>query len=112
MLDSIRKFTDFDMIFFTPHEEDEDSTEVRAATYKDNAEKVGGSEMGDNYHIVLFRMDEEDVIIDLEQFEGILIDPRVYVSRMVDNNFYGLVAKKTTTSEVFVADVFDSWAKL
>jgi hypothetical protein len=112
MLDSIRKFTDFDMIFFTPHEEDEESTEVRAATYKESGEKVGGSQMGDNYHILLFRMDEEDVIVDLERFEGILIDPREYVSRMVDNNFYGLVARKTTTSEDFVADVFDSWAKL
>lgn len=112
MLESIRQFTDFDMIFFTPHEEEEESTEVRAATYKETGEKLGGSEMGDNYHIILFRMDEEDVIIDLEQFEGILVDPRVYVSRMVDSNFYGLVAKKTTTSQDFVAGVFDSWAKL
>ena len=112
MLDSIRNFTDFDMIFFTPHEEDEDSTEVRSATYKEVIEKVGGTEMGDNYHIILFRMDEEDAIVDLERFEGILIDPRVYVSRMVDSKFYGLVAKKTTTSERFVADIFDSWSNM
>jgi hypothetical protein len=58
------------MIFFTPHEEDEESTEVRAATYKQSGEKVGGSQMGDSYHIVLFRMDEEDVVIIEEGEEG------------------------------------------
>jgi hypothetical protein len=112
MIESIRNFTDYDMIFFTPHEEEEDSTEVRAASYKKIGEKVGGSEMGDSYHIILFRMDEEDDIIELEQFEGILVDPRVYVSRMVDSNFYGLVAKKTTTSDSFVSGIFDSWSKM
>ena len=57
-------------------------------------------------------MSDEDDIIELEKFEAILVDPKVYVSRMVKADYYGMVAKKTTTSEDFVAKTFANWTEL
>lgn len=112
MLQQLRDIKDFDAIFFVPHEEDDSLTNINVASYKTVGEKVGGTVMGDFYDIILFRMNEEDNVIDLEKFEAILVDPKVYVSRMVKSDYYGLVAKKTTTSDKFVGDIFDNWSNL
>lgn len=112
MLPQLRDIKDFDTIMFVPHEEDDSLTNINVATYKRKGEKVGGTDLGDFYDIILFRMNEEDDITDLEKFEAILVDPRVYVSRMVKEDWYGLVAKKTTTSEDFVNTTFDKWLDL
>jgi hypothetical protein len=112
MLQQLREIKDYDAIFFVPHPEDETMTNINVASYKKDGEKVGGTTLGDFYDIILFRMTEEDDIVDLEKFEAILVDPRVYVSRMVKEDWYGLVAKKTTTSDEFVKSTFDKWLDL
>lgn len=112
MLEELRNIKDYDAIFFIPHEEDDTLTNVNVASYKNASEKIGGTELGDFYDIILFRMSDEDEVIDLERFQAILVDPRVYVSRMVKSDYYGLVAKKTTTSDKFVDDTFDNWSNL
>ena len=85
MLEVFRKITDYDTIFFVPNPDSENDGEVKVeiANYKDGGEKIGGSTMGDLYEIIIFRMDEEYNVIDLDKFEGILIEPREYVSRMI-----------------------------
>ena len=110
MLEALKAMENYDIIFFTPHEENEDEVSVQSATYKTPGEKIGGTEMGDFYDIVLFRMDEEDELIDLERFQAILVDPRVYVGRMVKSDYFGMVAKKTTNSDNMVDDIFAKWA--
>jgi hypothetical protein len=112
MLAQLRDIKEYDTIMFVPHEEDETLTNINVATYKKSGEKIGHTELGDFYDIILFRMSEEDDIVDLEKFEAILVDPRVYVSRMVKEDWYGMVAKKTTTSEEFVQRTFDKWEEL
>ena len=109
MIDALKDMKDNDAIFFIPHEDDEELVNVKAATYKEFGEKIGGSEVGDLYDIIIFRLSEDYNVIDLDKFEGILIDPRYYVSRMIKSDWFGLVAKKTTTPNTFVQDVFDSW---
>ena len=112
MLEVFRKITDYDTISFVPNinSENGDEVKVEISNYKDSGEKIGGSPMGDLYEIILFRMDEEYNLTDLDKFEGILIEPREYVSRMIKENWYGLVAKKTTTSDKLTSDVFAKWS--
>jgi hypothetical protein len=114
MLDVFRQIKNYDTIFFVPNDESDDDNEIKVevAQYKEQGEKVGGSEMGDLYDIIVFRMDDEYNVTDLDKFEGILIEPREYVSRMIKQDWYGMVSKKTTTSYKLVDDIFAKWSAL
>lgn len=108
MLEFLREVKDenFDAVFFTPGPE-EDSVRIEGAKYKNPGEAIGGSEMGDMYHILLFRESEESNITEPDLFEAILVEPLEYISRMITCDFYGIVAKKTTTSTEFVSSTLD-----
>lgn len=114
MLEDLKSITNYDMIFFTPadDEENDDAVAIVSAQYKQPGEKLEGNSSGDAFEIVLFRMDEEDNLIDLDRFTGILIEPREYISRMIMDQWFGMVARKTTTSDGVVSDVFASWAEI
>ena len=114
MLSVFQKLKSFDTIFFVPNPESEDNNEVQieVAQYKEAGEKIGGSEMGDLYDIIVFRLDEECNVTDLDKFEGILVEPREYVSRMIKDDWYGMVSRKTTTSDKLTTDVFAKWSAL
>lgn len=113
MLDFLKevKEENFDAFFFVPGPE-EDSVRVEGAKYKDPGENVGGNKMGDMYHIMLFKQDDAGNPVDPDLFEAILIEPLEYVSRMITCDFYGFVAKKTTTSGNFVTSTFDKVKEL
>lgn len=96
----------FDAFFFVPGPE-EDSVSVEGAKYKDPGENIGGNEMGDMYHIMVFKQDDEGNPINPDLFEAILIEPLEYISRLITCDFYGFVAKKTTTSTSFATNTFD-----
>lgn len=114
MLSVFQKIKDFDTIFFVPNPESDNDNEVQieVANYKEVGEKIGGSELGDLYDIIVFRLDEECNVTDLDKFEGILIEPREYVSRMIKEDWYGMVSRKTTTSDKLTTDVFAKWSAL
>ena len=114
MLSVFQKIKDFDTIFFVPNPESDNDNEVQieVANYKEVGEKIGGSELGDLYDIIVFRLDEECNVTDLDKFEGILIEPREYVSRMIKEDWYGMVTRKTTTSNVMSDRVFDNWKEM
>jgi hypothetical protein len=107
MLEVFRKVEEFDSIAFVPNPDGDDSeVKIEIANLKNKGEKLNGSVMGDMFDIILFRLNEEDDIVDLERFEGILIDARVYVSRMIKEDWYGMVSRKTTTSGKLTDEVF------
>ena len=83
-----------DGITFLPGEEDE-WTEIDTFTFNEPGEPIGGSSMGSEYGIVL--LTDEGVITD--KFNAILIDPLDYVVRMMRDGFYGIVGRRTTTSD-------------
>jgi hypothetical protein len=113
MLNSIPGINEYDAILFTPNEDNIDQVEVRAVEYKNKGDDVGESTMGKFYDIIIFRLnDEEDRVEDLDKFSAILTDPSTYVSRMMSENWFGLVAKKTTTSDPFVDDIFAKWSAI
>jgi hypothetical protein len=108
MLDFLKEIKNekFDAFFFIPGPE-EDVVKVEGARYKDPGKTIDGSKMGDMYHIMLFKQDDEGNPVDPDLFEAILTEPLEYVSRMITCDFYGLVAKKTTTSNEFIQNTFD-----
>jgi hypothetical protein len=107
MLDYLHEFKEvtFDCLTFFP-DYGNDGLKIEAQRYKDPGEKLGGSEMGDEYHIVLFKEDEE-CFFDLDHFEAVLSDPLEYVSQLIPCGFFGMVSKKTTTSTVFIEKSLD-----
>jgi len=96
----------FDAFFFLPGEK-EDSIHLESAAYKEPGEKVGGSVMGDEYHIILFREAPDGELVDVEQFSAVLIDPATYITRMLGIDWFGIIARMTTTSEAFIQRTFD-----
>lgn len=99
------KKEDFDCLTFFP-DYDEDALKIESQRYKNFGEKVGGSIMGDEWHIILFREDEES-FTDFDNFDAILSDPLEYISQLIPQGWYGLVAKKTTTSPLFIKKTLD-----
>lgn len=108
MLDFLKEIKDdnFDAFFFIPGKE-KDTVRVEGARYKDPGEKLDPGIMGDMYHIMLFEQDIEGNPVNPDLFEAILIEPLEYVSRLITSDFYGLVARKTTTSNDFIQNTFD-----
>ena len=109
MLDYLEplKKTKYDCLMFIPGEKP-GSLHIEGSEYKDIGTKIGGSELGDNYHILLYKDNEEKGIHNLDLFEGILMDPLEYASRLIPQGWYGVFAKKTTTSDEFINKAFDS----
>ena len=112
MLDVLRNIKEYDTIFFVPHPEDDNQVKLEVAQYKKAGEKIGGSSMGDNFDIILFRLNDDYDITDLDRFDAILVEPREYVSRMVKEDWYGMVSRKTTTSDEMANGVFANWSSM
>lgn len=114
MLEIFKEMKDYDILFFTPHEEEENQVRVESAIYKNRGEPIDIHCEGvhHSFDIVLFRVDDDEGIVDLERFQGVLTEPKEYVSRMIESDFFGLVARKTTTSSKVVQDAFDKWSEI
>lgn len=67
---------------------------------------MGGNELGKEYHVILFK-ENVDGIYNVDQFDAIFTEPLEYMSTLIPDNWYGVLAKKTTTSESFMKKVFD-----
>ena len=109
MLDFLKdlKINEHDAIFFLPGDK-KDQIHVEAATYKDPGENVGGSAMGNAYHVILFKEDNtKEGIYDVDRFDAIFVDPLEYMSSLIPQNWFGIMARKTTTSDDFIQKTFD-----
>ena len=109
MLDFLKEFSkeNHDAIFFLPGDK-EDQIQIEAATYKDPGENIGGSYLGDAYHVILFKEDAKaDKLYNIDRFDAIFVDPFEYISGLIPQNWYGVIARKTTTSNTFIQKTFD-----
>ena len=95
-----------DAIFFLPGEKP-DQVQIEAATYRNPGEDVGGSVMGKTYHVILFKEDDsEKGVYDVDRFEAIFCDPLEYISGLIPQHWFGVIARKTTTSDDFIEKTF------
>ena len=95
------KTEDYDGINFYINEDGD--IEVDVFTYNTPSEKLKGSDMGDLYDIIIFPEEPPKMP---ERFSAVLSSPTHYVSRMIEDGFLGVVARKTTTSDEFMDDTF------
>jgi|APGre2960657444_1045066.scaffolds.fasta_scaffold44142_4 hypothetical protein len=106
MLAYFKDMTDFDVLFWLPTDK-EDVMKVESCRYKIPGEQIGGSKLGPEYHIVVFKFDNKTGTYEHDSWDAILSDPRVYVSGLIPQSWYGFVARKTTESQEFVDDILD-----
>ena len=110
MLDYLKHFKNdkYDFLTFLDNEDGKNSITVSSQEYNDPGEKVVGGQLGDSYHIVLFRSHEtEDLYVDVDCFSAILVDPLEYISGLIKSGFYGIVARQTTTSKPIIDRIVD-----
>jgi len=104
MIEALKQFKNesFDALYFIPAD-DEDTLKVELNTYKNPGKDIGGNEIGKCYHIILWQHDEDDGSVkELDNFDAILADPLTYISQLILCNWYGIVARTTTTSNNFI----------
>ncbi len=109
MLDFLKPLSkkEYDCIFLNPGEED-GTIRVEINKYNDPGDSVNESDLGKSYHILLYRFHEEtDELIDFDNFDAVLIEPFEYLSQMIPQGWYGVVARKTTNSPKFVQEIVD-----
>jgi hypothetical protein len=95
-------------ITFLPSEKPEEQAIIQGLHYKEHGETIKTqSDMGDLYDIIIFRGDVKDGYTDLEKFEAVLACPYTYSDRMYHGNYFGLVAKRTTTSNEVVESLLE-----
>jgi hypothetical protein len=108
LLDQIRKLaeTPYDGFIFSPHPEKQFYTHIESFCYHDPGESIGGADFGKNYEILFLEPDKDDMIIE-DRFTAILSDPVVYLEHLVKSGFYGIIGRKTTTSNLFFDSVIE-----
>jgi hypothetical protein len=107
MLDAMQELKEFDAIFFMPVEND--NIHIQTNLYKNKGTPIEGSAVGDKWYVILFQEDDEKnddewIIKNFDTFEAIFSDPREYISDLIKCGWYGIVSRKTTTSENFYRD--------
>jgi hypothetical protein len=112
MLDFLKEFSKdgYDAIFVLPGDT-KDDLHIEDATYKEPGEKVGGNAIGDEYHVILFKEQEDGELYNVDKFEAIFADPCEYISNLIPQNWFGIFAKRTTTSDAFIQKTFDKLMK-
>jgi len=101
-----------DAIFFLPGDK-KDEIHIESALYKNPGESLNNSTMGNTYHVILFKEDNtHDGIYDVDRFDAVFVEPLEYISGLIPQNWYGVMARKTTTSTTFIQKTFDKLKEL
>jgi hypothetical protein len=87
-----------DAICIMPSPDSREQTIIHGLTYVDNGDNIGSSTMGNSYDIVTFRESDEG-FYDKEHYQAILVCPYTYSEKVMKDGFFGIIAKRTTTSE-------------
>jgi hypothetical protein len=104
----------YDGFYFLPYENDVDSLNFTYFKVKgdNHGEPIEGNQVGDKYHVVMFKEGEDGMPVFDDSFEAILGDPTKYVENLIGTEIYGCVLRKTKNSgkwiENYLTDVLGS----
>lgn len=104
---------EYDGFYFQPTK-DEEGVEFNYFKFnedKDRGYKVEITEMGDKYHIILWKSAEDGLPFIDDNYEAILIEPVVYAQHLVSGTIpmYGVIVRKTTESFKFVESYLEKF---
>ena len=113
MLDYIKplKKEKFDFLTFLAGDK-ENSIELIGTTYADPGEPMDVGIMGESYHIILFRehkTDKDKYDGNVDCFDAVLSEPLEYVSSLIPQGWFGIIARKTTTSRPLIDRMLDKF---
>lgn len=93
----------YDVLTFLPKVTKElEGFDINAYCIDDIGEAIIESQMGyPTYHICTFCMDKDYKIINMEKFEGVLLEPLEYMSRLISQKTFGIIVKKCKNSITF-----------
>ena len=109
MLDYLQplKDADVDVIMFFEGSQP-NSIKVEGNQYEDRGTPVGGNDIGNAYHVILCKdHPTEDKYDQFDNFEAMLAEPLEYISGLIPEGWYGVIAKKTTTSHEPITRMLD-----
>ena len=113
MLVNIKELKEAKYDFLTFLEGDKAGTvHIMGSDYNEPGEKVGGSALGDSYHIILFRdhkTDKDKYDGNVDCFDAVLCEPLEYVSSLIPQGWFGIIARKTTTSRPLIDRMLDKF---
>lgn len=71
-----------------------DDLDIRGFSYNKKIKYETGPP-GHVYHILLYKIDPDGTVLELDYFDSILTGPEVYVYNIIKSGFFGMVTKKT-----------------
>lgn len=92
-----------DGVTFFPKNEFE--LDLRGFEYQQKS-KYLKCDLGHYYHIMVYKLCDEGLLLDKDNFEAVLTDPCVYVSNLIKCGFYGVVVKKTKRSPKIIRELY------
>lgn len=95
-----------DGISFLPIRADFSELDVKGFTY-DKKSKYEKYDIGNKYHIFLYKCNEDGQVTHIDYFDAILTDPRIYTMHIINCDFYGVIAKKTKTSSKIIKSIYN-----
>ena len=114
MLDYLKPLKNEKFDFLTFLEGDKkDSIQIQGTLYSDPGEPIDVSIHGNSYHIILFKEDKEkpSEYGDIDNFDAVLVDPLEYISGLIPSGWFGIIARKTTTSRPLIDKMLDNFNK-
>ena len=110
MLPALQEISKTKYDFITFLADDDNNVEIASSCFKEPGEYAEGSSMGSLYQIVLFKdhKDDENKYEHLDNFEAILCDPTEYISQLLPQGWYGIIAKKCTYSDDLINKCIDT----
>jgi hypothetical protein len=83
-----------DGVSFIPTNNNINDLDIRGFKYLKKT-KYETADIGDYFHILLYKCTPEGFVFDIDNFEAILTGPDVYISNIINSGFFGIVVKKT-----------------
>lgn len=112
LMEKMREHLDgehYDALMVVPHPEKEGSLHIEFLRYKEPGEPHDPNEVGEWHDIFLFQENEDGEFYNKDRFSAVLLDPIEYSSRLAKGGVYGIIGKKTSTSNEFFDDIEKKW---
>lgn len=97
----------YDGVYFHPSEDDSGLEMAFFKAETDLGSPIESTEIGDMFHFMFFRMDENGLPKFDETFDAVLGDPMKYLTGLVGSGLFGCLLRKTERSHIWMKEYLD-----